>query len=70
MASVYYIGRAYYYFRKTGGIKGVARTGDLPEEQFANQVGNVANVAGGALSNALDKDEKAHAKADADHAAV
>jgi len=32
--TVYYCGRAYYYFRKTGGIHGVAVTGDLPEEKL------------------------------------
>ena len=44
LATVYYCGRAYYYFRETGGIKGVARTGDLPEERLYHGAGKVAGV--------------------------
>ena len=54
LITVYYCGRAYYYFRKTGGIHGVARTGDLPEERFAKGVGKVAGTGAAALSAQLD----------------
>ena len=41
VACIYYVGRAYYYFRKTGGIKGLNPTKDLPEDK-ALRVGTKA----------------------------
>mgnify|MGYP001001306001 CR=1 FL=1 len=33
LACIYYVGRSYYYFRKSGGIKGLNPTTDLPEDK-------------------------------------
>ena len=65
--TVFYCGRAYYYFRKTGGIHGVARTGDLPEEKLLKGAGKVAGAGATALDAQLDKDQAAKDKEDADN---
>ena len=30
---IFFLGKTYYYFRKTGGIKGLNPTKDLPEDR-------------------------------------
>jgi hypothetical protein len=62
LVTVYYCGRAYFYFRKTGGIHGVARTGDLPEERFVKGAGVIAGTGAAALNAQLSKDNDAKQK--------
>ena len=53
--NIYYIGKAYFYFRKTGGIKGDRRTTMLPEEKLAAKGKNLANKAGDYIENKVDQ---------------
>ena len=62
LVTVYYCGRAYYFFRKTGGIKGTGATKDLPEDRLMAGAGQIANTGATALGAQLDKDEAAHKK--------
>ena len=68
--TVYYCGRAYYYFRRTGGIKGTGNTKDLAEDKIMNGVGKVAGTGAAALSAQLDKDDAKHAKEEEDNKAI
>ena len=54
LVCIYYVGRAYYYFRKTGGIKGMNPTKDLPEDRALRAGKNAVNLAA----------DKAHQKMD------
>merc|ERR1712195_469821 len=70
LVTVYYCGRAYFYFRKTGGIHGVARTGDLPEERAFKAAGKIAGTGADALGAQLDKDNAAKEKEATDNAII
>ena len=53
--NIYYIGRAYFHFRKTGGIKGDRTFGKkLPEEKALEKGKALANKAGEAIENKID----------------
>ena len=51
---IYFVAKSYYYFRKTGGIKGLNPTKDLPEDRAHKKIAAVVNVVA----------DKAHAKMD------
>ena len=52
--NIYFIGHAYWSFRKTGGIKGVKATKELTEERLAKKAGGVLNKAGGYVEGKID----------------
>ena len=52
---LWYLCRAYFYFRKSGGIKGFRRDkGLLPEEKLAKKAAKIGSKATGALDLAVD----------------
>ena len=55
LASVYYIGRSYYYFHKSGGIKGTGATAGSGSK-IADAAITVGNVAADAGHQALSSD--------------
>ena len=62
----YMVGKAYYDFRKSGGLHGDLKDGKAPlliEDQIVDQVGRGVNAAEGQINTALDKqdDEEFHA---------
>ena len=67
LITVYYCGRAYYFFRKTGGIKGTGATRDLPEDKIMSGAGKIVNTGAGALSAQLDKDDAKHKREEDDN---
>ena len=44
--NIYFIGQAYYSFRKSGGIKGLKPTTNLAEERIARRAGAVLEKGG------------------------
>ena len=62
----YTVGKAYYDFRKSGGLHGDLKGGEAPlliEDRIADQVSRGVNAAEGHVNSALDKqdDEEYHA---------
>ena len=52
---LWYLCRAYFQFRKSGGIKGFRRDkGLLPEEKLAKKAAKIGSKATGALDLAVD----------------
>ena len=66
--SAYYVGRAYYYFRKNGGIHGLAKTDTLPEEKLLQKAGELAGkgavLAEAAVDKQINKEKTDDAEAD------
>ena len=58
LVCIYYLGRAYYYFRKTGGIKGMNPTHDLPEDKALKHGKAIAGKVADVAHNQMDKAEK------------
>ena len=54
-ANIYFIGTAYWSFRKTGGIKGLKPTTDLPEERAARKVNNAMNRGANYVEKKIDE---------------
>ena len=52
---MYYLCRAYFFFRKAGGIKGFRRDdGLLPEEKIARKAAKIGQKGVGAMDLAVD----------------
>ena len=64
LIATYYTARAYFYFRKTGGIKGHNRTQDLPEEELIKKAGAASKKVGETIEKAIDKDNEREKKED------
>tara|TARA_B110000285_G_C14898755_1_gene502151 strand:+ start:516 stop:764 length:249 start_codon:yes stop_codon:yes gene_type:complete len=69
LVSIYYLGRAYYYFRKTGGIKGLNPT-DLPEDKVLKHGKTVANKVAEVAHNKMDEAEKKDIEKDDEFLAI
>ena len=53
--NIFYIGKAYFNFRKTGGIKGDrSQYNKLPEEKYLEKAKDLANKGGEALEKRID----------------
>ena len=55
MLSAWYVGRAYYYFRKNGGIWGTAGPNQLTDNKYVKVGINLATAGATAAENKLDK---------------
>ena len=56
--NIWFIGKAYWDFRKTGGIKGLKPTTNLPEERAAFAAGKMARKAGDAIDKRVDQENQ------------
>ena len=63
--NIYFIGQAYWSFRKTGGIKGVKATKELTEDRIAKKAGVVLDKAGNYVENKVDLEHQRQANEDA-----
>ena len=70
LVSIYYLGRAYYYFRKTGGIKGLNPTTDLPEEKALRHVKAGANKVAEVAHKKMDEADKKDIEKDDEFLAI
>ena len=68
--AAYYVSRAYYYFRKNGGIHGLAGVNELPEERLMSKAKNLAGKGAEKLDKVLDKDTEKEKLADLEAAQV
>ena len=64
------MGRAYFYFRKTGGIHGLASTRDLPEDKLLAKGVELAKKGAEKAEQALDKEAAKEKTADLEANAV
>mmetsp|Transcript_13308 Transcript_13308/g.22602 ORF Transcript_13308/g.22602 Transcript_13308/m.22602 type:complete len:187 (-) Transcript_13308:41-601(-) len=64
VTGVYYIGKAYFYFRKTGGIHGFRGTADLPEERLLAKSNELFKKGAEKVESAIDKDNEREKKDD------
>ena len=67
LACIYLVGKSYFYFRKTGGIKGSNPTKDLPEDKALKKGKSIANAV---AEKAHEKMDKADIEKDDGFAAV
>mmetsp|Transcript_35844 Transcript_35844/g.54955 ORF Transcript_35844/g.54955 Transcript_35844/m.54955 type:complete len:189 (+) Transcript_35844:28-594(+) len=56
--AIYFIGTAYLYFRKNGGIKGLNPTEELPEERLARKAKKMAVKGGEYIEKKIDEKDK------------
>ena len=61
LACIYYVGRSYFYFRKSGGIKGLNPTKDLPEDKA---IAKTRVVADAVIEKAMKKMDEADMEKD------
>ena len=64
---IYYVGRAYFYFRKTGGIKGLNPVHELPEERAARRAGKIAKKGAEMLEDRIDGEAAKEKLLDLEH---
>ena len=57
--SIYYVGRAYFYFRKNGGIHGLKKTQGLPEEKMLEKAGELADKGAKKVFDKQDAQDRA-----------
>ena len=53
--TIYFVGKAYWTFRKTGGIKGLNPATNLPEERAMKKAGQIAGRAGQYIEKKVDQ---------------
>ena len=70
VCAAYYTARAYYYFRKTGGIHGLGGVKELPEEKMLAQAATLAAKGADKIDGALEKEAIKEKNADLEAAAV
>ena len=70
LLSVWFVGRAYYHFRKGGGIHGLASTRDLPEEKLLRKGVELAKKGAEKAEEQLDKEAAKEKTADLEANAV
>ena len=56
--NIWFIGKAYWDFRKTGGIKGLKPTTNLAEERAMKKAGQVAGKAGDFIDKKVDQENQ------------
>ena len=52
--NIYFIGQAYYSFVKSGGIKGLNPTTNLPEDKVLNKAKSLVNKGGQIIEKRVD----------------
>ena len=70
VAAVGNVGKAYYFFRKTGGIWGTAGVKNLAEDKLIARAHEVAEPALQKAENIMDQDTQREQKHDLESAAV
>ena len=53
--SVYFVGRAYFYFRKNGGIWGTAQTDNLIEDRMLQKGASLMKKGANVVENKIDE---------------